>query len=169
MHPRAFAAAVLAAGLCGCATVGPPADRPPVDFTSFDMMARLSVRQGDRLDIAKLRWTHSARADLWVISSPFGSELARIESNGGAVVLTRAGEAPTRAPSFAVLAKSMLGVAIDPEDVARWLHGATAPEASGWQVDIEERASDGTVRRLTAIHADTVVKLVVDSYRQVPE
>jgi outer membrane biogenesis lipoprotein LolB len=139
------------------------------DATSFDLSARLSVRLGDKLDIARLRWEHRARSDLWVISSPLGNELARIEGEGRMVVLKRGGEAPVTSPTFAALSESMLGVALDPEDLARWLLGAAPPATPGWQVEVEERAADGAVRRLTAIHADTVVKLVVDSYLRVTE
>ena len=172
MLSRTLAAAILAAALCGCAAHAPPPAMPgpaAADATSFDLSGRLSVRQGDKLDIAKLRWMHRARTDLWVISSPLGNELARIESEGGMVVLKRGGEAPVTSPSFAALSESMLGVALDPEDLARWLLGAMPPSTAGWQVDVEERAADGTVRRLTAIHSDTVVKLVVDSYLKVTE
>ena len=83
--------------------------------------------------------------------------------------LSRAGEPPLASPSFAALSQSMLGVALDPDDLAGWLQGAAAPASDGWQVDIEERAPDGTVRRITAIRADTVVKLAVDSFRRNPQ
>lgn len=169
MPSKTLAAVALAAALSGCAAVAPPPALPLPMGSSFDLSARLSVRQGDKLDIAKLRWAHRARTDLWVISSPLGNELARIEGDGAAVVLTRAGEASLTSPSFAALSKSMLGVAIDPDDLARWLQGTAAPATPGWQVEIEERSPDGTARRLTALRADTVVKLVVDSFQRVPE
>jgi outer membrane lipoprotein LolB len=170
MHPRLLAAAAFAAALSGCATVAPPST--PAELSapgSFELAARISVRQGDKLDIAKLRWTHRIGSDLWVISSPIGTELARIEGDGATVVLVRAGEAPVKARSFAELTRATLGVALDPELMARWLQGADPTLDGGWRVEVDERATDGTARRLTAIHANTVVKLVVDSFRQAPQ
>ena len=167
--PSRLLAALFLAALSGCATVAPPPLAEPVAAgDSFDLSARLSIRQGDKLDIAKLRWTHRAKSDLWVIASPLGNELARIEREETAVVLTRANEAPVRSPSFAALTMSTLGVALDPDDLARWLLGTSPPATPGWKVEIEERSADGTVRRLTAIQGDTVVKIVVDGLLAVP-
>jgi outer membrane lipoprotein LolB len=168
MHSR-FLAALFVAALSGCATVAPPPSAgTAASIDSFELSARLSIRQGDKLDIAKLRWTRRGTFDLWVIASPLGNELARIEREGTAVVLTRANEPPLSSPSFATLTQSTLGVALDPDDLARWLQGTTPPVTAGWKVDVEERNADGSVRRLTAIHGDTVVKLVVDSLSGAP-
>jgi outer membrane biogenesis lipoprotein LolB len=169
MHPRHLAAAALAAVLTGCAAIAPPAPAELPSPGSFELAARLSVRQGDKLDIAKLRWTHRARTDLWVFTSPFGSEIARIEREDEAVVLTRAGETPMTSPSFSAISESLLGVALDPEVMAQWLQGATPAMNGAWRVEVDERAADGTVRRLTATHANTVVKIVVDSFWQAPQ
>jgi outer membrane biogenesis lipoprotein LolB len=169
MHPRLLAVAVFAAVLSGCAAVAPPP--APVDLSapgSFELAARLSVRQGDKLDIAKLRWTHGAGTDLWVFSSPLGTELARIEREDEAVVLSRPGTTPMTAPSFAAISESMLGVALDPGLMARWLQGEAPAASGGWKLEVDERAADGTVRRLTATHAGTVVRIVIDSFKQAP-
>jgi hypothetical protein len=40
---------------------------------AFEMSARLSIRQRDRSDIAKLRWTRRPDSDQWVFSSPIGN------------------------------------------------------------------------------------------------
>jgi outer membrane biogenesis lipoprotein LolB len=170
MHPRHLAAAAFAAVLNGCATVPPPP--APAELSgpgAFDLSARISVRQGDKLDIAKLRWTHGASFDLWVISSPIGTELARIEREGEAVVLSRAGETPMTAPSFAAISESMLGVALEPGELAQWLQGAAPAPGGAWRVEVDERDAGGSVRRLTAFHANTVVRIVIDSFRHAPQ
>src|SRR5258708_6649636 len=67
---------------------------------SFEVSGRLAVRQRDRSEIAKLRWVRHAGADVWVITSPFGNQVARIESGPKGDVMTQAGAAPQSAPSF---------------------------------------------------------------------
>src|SRR5258708_17194928 len=89
--------------------------------TSFEVSGRLAVRQGDRSEIAKLRWVSRDGADVWVIASPLGNEVARIESDRSGATLTRAGAAPESAASFASLTEKLLGVSLDPAELAGWL------------------------------------------------
>ena len=162
--------------LAGCATA-PPATPPPTLSAipkAFEMLARLSVRQGDRSDIARLRWTHHAANDEWVFSSPIGNEVARIESGPSGAKLLRAGAASEEAASFEALTERVLGVPLDPAELSRWLHGEAAPRgfAAQWRVTIDEKQSAGAVelaRRVTATRGDIVMKLVVDQYRALEE
>ena len=158
--------------LAACAAVPPPAPLPELTGVpkSFEMNGRISVRQGDRSDIARLRWTREPRSDLWVFSSPIGNEVARIESGAGGARLTRAGAAAEEAASFAELTERLLGIALDPAQLSAWLHGrANAPGLPAeWRVTIDEKQSAGTVdlaRRITATRGDVVLRLVVDEYR----
>jgi outer membrane biogenesis lipoprotein LolB len=133
------------------------------------MRGRIAIRQGDRSDIAKLRWTRHPGSDTWVIASPLGNEVARIESDGRGARLARAGAPPEEAGSFASLTERLLGVALAPDEIAGWLHGEV-PRASagGWVVTLDETQPAGAVRlarRLTAQRGDVVVKLVVDDYQ----
>jgi outer membrane biogenesis lipoprotein LolB len=138
------------------------------------MSARLSIRQGERSDIARLRWTRNGDSDLWVFSSPIGNEVARIESNAKGATLERAGAGREEAPSFEALTQRVLGVELDPAELSGWLH-AQAPDGrvpGEWQVTIDEKQAAGAVeiaRRLTATRGDVVVKLVVDNYRALGE
>jgi outer membrane biogenesis lipoprotein LolB len=131
------------------------------------------VRQGDRSDIAKLRWTHARGSDLWVISSPLGNEVARLESGANGATLTRAGAAPEAAQSFQAITEKLLGIALDPRVIAGWLHGnAPAATPGDWSVSIDETQRAGSVdlaKRITATRGDTVVRLVVDEYRPLEE
>jgi outer membrane biogenesis lipoprotein LolB len=132
------------------------------------MSGRLALRQGDHSEIAKLRWSHSPASDRWVIASPIGNEVARIESGEKGATLTRAGEPPEDAPSFAALSERILGVALEPSALAAWLHGSAPQQAGGWIVTIDESQRAGAVdmaRRLTARRGDVTVRLVVDEYR----
>jgi len=134
------------------------------------MSARLSIRQGDRSDIAKLRWTRKPESDQWVFSSPIGNEVARIESSPRGATLERAGAGREEAPSFEALTERLLGVGLDPKELTAWLHAQ--PTSSGvpaeWKVTIDEKQAAGKVdiaRRVTATRGEVVVKLVVDDYR----
>jgi len=133
------------------------------------MTGRISVRVGDRSDIAKLRWTHRPTSDAWAIASPIGNEIASIRSDASGAVLRRAGASDERAPTFAALTDRLLGAPLEPQALAAWLHGTKpGPNAADWKVTIDETQQAGSVqlaRRITATRADTVVKLVVDSYR----
>lgn len=140
---------------------------------AFEVSGRLALRQGDRSDIAKLRWTRHRDSDLWVISSPLGNEVARLESRVEGATLTRAGSASESADSFQALTERLLGIALDPATVAGWLHGAAPGTAPGdWKVTIDEAQRAGNVdlaKRITATRGDVVVRLVVDEYRALQE
>ena len=141
---------------------------------AFEMSARLSIRQGDRSDIAKLRWTRKSESDQWVFSSPIGNEVARIESSARGATLERAGAGREEAPSFEALTERVLGVGLDPKELTAWLHAR--PTSRGvpaeWKVTIDEKQAAGAIdiaRRVTATRGEVVVKLVVDDYRALQE
>ena len=169
-----LAAALIPLCLAACASVAPPRPLAPLAAVppAFEMSGRLAVRQGDRSEIARLRWTHRRDADLWVIASPLGNEVARIESSASGATLSQGGE-PQAAPSFAALTERLLGVALEPAALAAWLHGDTAGAApGGWSVTLDETQAAGAVtmaRRISATRGDVVVRLVVDDYRALPE
>ena len=171
-HAATFAA--LGVLLAACAAPQPQA-LPQLQAapSSFEVSGRLAVRQGERSEIAKLRWVRRGGADLWVIASPFGNEVARIESGPRGATLTQAGAAPEAAASFPALTERLLGVSLDPALLAGWLHGQASALAPGdWKVSIDETRRAGDVdlaRRITASRGDVVVKLVVDEYKVLPE
>jgi outer membrane biogenesis lipoprotein LolB len=174
--PIARLAASLAALLLGACTLVPATTALPVLDrvpATFEMSGRLAVRQGDRSEIARLRWTHAPSSDIWVFASPLGNEVARIESSAGGATLTQAGGERHAAASFAALTERIIGVALDPATLAGWLHGAPLSSAPGdWSVTLDEWQRAGSVelaRRLSAIRGDVVVRLVVDDYRVVRE
>jgi outer membrane biogenesis lipoprotein LolB len=165
------AAAVL---VSSCAALAPPLAPIALDGlpSSFEMSGRLSVAQAGRGDIARLRWTHAPATDLWVLASPVGTELARIERSGEGLVVERPGEAAVRAASFSRLSEQLLGAAIDERLLIAWLHGRPLAGPEGWRVTIDEsqRLGDRDIaRRITASRDEVTVKLVVDAYRVVAE
>jgi outer membrane biogenesis lipoprotein LolB len=173
MIARAPALALALALLGACATAPTPLPQLAGVPAAFEMSGRLALRQGDRSEIAKLRWTHRPGSDLWIIASPLGNEVARIESGPAGATLAQAGGPPARADSFADLTQRVLGVALDPATLAAWLHGRDAAGAAGeWRVSLEDRQPAGAIeiaRRLSAVRGDTTVRLVVDEYRALEE
>lgn len=169
-------AAALALAITATACAVAPSGKPLPELSrvpaSFEMSARISLRQGDRSEIARLRWTHTPQSDRWIIASPLGNEVARIESSAAGAELSQGGAEPERAPSFAALSERLLGVGLEPAQLARWLHGDAPRESGGWQVEIEETQRAGAVelaRRLSARRGEVSVRLVVDEYRSLEE
>ena len=161
-------ALALFTGACAIAPSSQPLPQLSAVPAAFEMSGRLALRQGDRSDIAKLRWTHRASADTWVIASPLGNEVARIESAPGGASLVQADGQRAEASSFAELTERVLGVALEPAQLAAWLHGAPPADAQGWKVTLDEKQAAGAVeiaRRVTAVRGDVTVRLVVDEYR----
>jgi len=166
-----FAAGAAALLLAACAAIPPQAPLPSLTAVpaSFEMSGRLAVRHGTSSDIAQLRWTRRGKSDVWVIASPLGNEVARIESTPGGATMSGGGESEARASSFEALTQRVLGVALDPDALAQALHGEAPRDVpEGWRFTIDETQATGAVRlakRITARNGDTVVRLVVDSYR----
>jgi outer membrane biogenesis lipoprotein LolB len=159
--------------LAGCA-MAPAPQREPLPTLAgvpeaFEMSGRLALRQGERSEIARLRWTHRGNSDLWVFASPLGNEVARIESDAGGAKLEQGGAAPAEhAASFAELAERAIGVPLDPGTLVAWLHSSGPLQGGDWNVAIEESTPAGSVtvaRRITARRGEVTVRIVVDEYR----
>lgn len=166
------AALLLLAFLLGaCASVPAPQPLPQLESipAAFEMSGRLAIRQGDRSEIARLRWTRTRNTDSWIIASPLGNEVARIESTPTGARLAQAGGPTENAPSFQTLTQRLLGVPLDPSLLAAWLHGQPPADApADWKFSMDETQQAGAVtlaKRLTASRGNVVVRLVVDSYR----
>jgi outer membrane lipoprotein LolB len=172
---RRGAAWVLLLFLAGCASLAPPpAPLPQLTEApqAFEMSGRIAIRQGERSDIAKLRWIHHADRDVWAIASPLGNEVARIEAGKSGVVVTQAGAQPQQVDSFEELTERMLGVPLNLPMLTAWLHAKVDRSPPEWKVTIDETQQAGEValaRRITATRGETVVRLVVDEYRALQE
>jgi outer membrane lipoprotein LolB len=165
IRPASMAAALV---VSACATVTVP--DIPLDGlpASFAMAGRIAVRHGGEGEIARLRWDRTTGSDVWVVSTPVGTEVARIERDAAGLVVHRPGVPPLAAANFSDLTEKLLGAAIDERLLVAWLHGRPLAGPEGWQVTIDESRNLGgreVARRITASRGDTVVKLVVDDYR----
>jgi hypothetical protein len=163
-------AAALA--VAACAAV-PPAPIPLEGLPSaFEMAGRLSVAQSGQGEILRIRWNHSPGDDAWVLATPVGTEVARIERADGGFTVLRPGATPVSASTFAELTDWLLGEPLDERLLVAWLHGRPVSGPGGWAVTIGESQRFGATevaRRITATRGETVVKLVVDDYRALPE
>lgn len=169
---RRFAPLAAALLVAACAAV-PPAPIPLDGLPeAFAMGGRMSVAQGGQGEILRLRWTHAPAGDLWVLATPVGTEVARIERDAAGLTVHRPGQAPVTAASFAELSQNLLGAALDERLLVAWLHGRPLGGPEGWSVTIDgaqRLGSTEVARRITATRDDIVVKLVVDDYRPQPE
>lgn len=162
-------AALLLAACAAVPTAPIPLDGLP---SAFEMTGRLSVARGGQGEILRLRWRHAPTSAAWVLATPVGTEVARIEREGTALTVNRPGAAPISASSFAELTENLLGAALDERLLVAWLHGRPLPGPGDWAVTIDESQQIGgraLARRITAAQGDTVVKMVVDDYRAGPE
>lgn len=162
-----MAAALIVAA---CAAVPPiPLDGLPA---AFEMGGRMSVAQSGQGEILRIRWSHAPSADAWVLATPVGTEVARIERAAEGITFHRPGEAPVSAGSFAELTGWLFGAAVDDRLLIAWLHGRPISGPEGWAVTIDESQRFGAAevaRRITATRGETVLKLVVDDYRTMPD
>lgn len=163
-------AAVLLVTACASVPPAPiPLDGLPA---AFEMGGRLSVARSGQGEILRIRWRHAPSADAWVLATPVGTEVARIDRTAEGLTILRPGSAPATAASFAELTGQLLGAALDERLLVAWLHGRPLAGPEGWAVSIDESQMIGDrrlARRITASRDDTVVKLVVDDYRPGPE
>jgi len=171
MIPRLAAAAALLLA-SACAVLAPPeSPAPRLEGVprSFEMTGRLAMRRGQESEIAQLRWTRRGAADTWVLASPLGNEVARIESTAKGATLYQSGGGGVQADSFEDLTDRVLGVGLDPAMLAQALHGHLPRELpEGWRFTIDETQPAGAVtlaKRITVSDGRTTVKLVVDSYQ----
>ncbi len=147
----------------------------------FSMTGRISVRVDDRLDSAKIVWERTQDGERLKFFTPFGSQLAEVASDKDGVTTMTQDNVTVAADSIAELTKSLLGVSLVTDEIARWVQGDGLTEnksfdfasADGtvWRVTAEkfELASAASnyrfVSRLNATKGGTRVRLVVDEWK----
>jgi outer membrane biogenesis lipoprotein LolB len=149
--------------------------------TQFSLSGRISVRVGDKIDSGQIRWKRSPSGERIGLYTPLGSQVAELVSDrlAGIATLRRDKETVTAA-SVAELTHSMLGVAIELDQLAAWVQGqglieneSREVEFTGgdrWQVTAERYQHVGKhqfASRVIASSKDIVVRLIVDEW--VPE
>ncbi len=174
--------AVVASTLSACATINstPIMEVNATRAQAFRLEARLSVRQGQKIDAANLVWIKSASAQTLNITGPLGVQVAKIrQSSGEAAILSRGDLAPdARAETVDALLAQALGVAINVERIIDWIQLIGLPpngdmvtlkiDDADWQVSAETtQVLDGQTiaQRVVARSGDITIKLFVDGWK----
>lgn len=85
-------ASLLAAACAAIAPAPVALDGLP---SAFEMGGRMSVAQSGRGEIFRIRWNRAPPDESWVIATPVGTEVARIEREAeGGLRITRPGAPP---------------------------------------------------------------------------
>ena len=158
-----------AALLAGCATLPNEAVRPTATVTTpkvaahFSLSGRISVRIDDRLDSAKIVWERNQNEERLKFFTPFGSQLAEVSRFKGGRTTMIQGSETTVAESIAELTQALLGVALETDEVARWVQGDGLTE----NVPFDFASADGTVWRVTAEKFESATSTDTSGYRYV--
>ena len=161
----AFFACVAA--LSGCATLPNESVRPVATVTTpkvaehFSLSGRISVRIDDRLDSAKIVWERNQNEERLKFFTPFGSQLAEVSRFKGGRTTMIQGNETTVAESIAELTQALLGVALETDEVARWVQGDGLTE----NVPFDFASADGTVWRVTAEKFESASAADTPGYR----
>ena len=181
--PRVWCAAALVL-LAGCAQVAPrDTDMSVAVYVpQFELVGRLSVRDGQRGEFGTLRWQRTATSQQIILLSPLGQTVAQLTQQAGGKAVLLANNETRTARTLTDLTRDALGTAVPIDELAHWVQGhAQAPGSSraavapatqfqhaGWRVEIENyRSVDGSAvaGRVVAIKGDIVVKLVIDEWK----
>lgn len=144
----------------------------------FVLLGRISVRVGDRLDTGNITWRRQPDEERLSVFTPFGTQIAELLRQGNGRVALRRDKETTFADSINALTEEVLGIALDMDAIAAWTQGIGLTDgvavekrfANGevWQVTAERLQARNQYQfasRLSAVHGDTVVRLVIDEWQ----
>lgn len=167
----------VACFLFGCSTVVPQVEQTSLEAaTYFSLTGRLSVRDGQQVEIAGISWRRTSAEESISLRSPLGSEVARVWREQNGLARLRAGEDERTGPDIETLAGEVLRAAVPLRALAWWIQGRDAEgrmleraqfDHEGWQVSIEDfpQSSDLPVaRRITARKGELSLRLVIDNW-----
>ena len=116
----------------------------------FAMIGRLSIRRQDRFDSVKMVWTRSEREERLQFFTPFGSQVAEIvkeiRADKSVQVTLNNGSQITRAATMDELTEAALGVALEVDQIARWVQGIGVVDNVSQDIQLR----DGTLWHVTA-------------------
>ncbi len=175
----------LGIGACffvACATTVPPSPGAPqaAAVTQFSLSGRLSVRDGQQVDIAGISWHNAVDEESISLRSPLGSEVARIWRGPDGLVRLKTGEVERIGPDIETLISEALRTAVPLRALAWWIQGRDAQGAPlpgssfdhlGWLVSVEEYPQSSSLpvaKRITARKGDLTLRLVIDEWNARP-
>lgn len=159
----------------------PLAVGPGYDY--FALSGRLSVREGQRVEIAGLRWERTSKAESVTLSSPIGSTVARLWKDEQGMAHLKAGDREVSATDLEALIADAVGTPVPLAALGWWIQGLEARPGSGksglrgessaafthegWDIRIEEFPLSQSVpvaRRIVARKGETTLRLVIDAW-----
>lgn len=186
LQRRAALAALAAIALASCAVVPPSTTAfPPLPDAAFELAGRLSARRATDGVAANFRWRHVPRSDEFLLASPMGSTLARLEGSRGRVRLELADGNATEAYDWEALTAQVLGAPLPVRGLAWWVRASPHPDSAyaaepdaaarlavlrqdGWEIVYSYRDAEREPMRLVLAFPDVEVRLVIDERRPLP-
>ena len=180
---------LLVAALAACASFpNPPMSavtaRPRATAIGrFELVGRISVRQGEARHIANIAWQHDAVRDEIRLSTPLGQGLAELSRDGTGARLRTADQRRMEAADWDGLAQQAFGAELPLSMLPRWIV-ADAPAGTrrdaagrplafsqdGWSVayvSYESDAADALPQLIEARRADIELRLKIDAWHSV--
>jgi outer membrane lipoprotein LolB len=176
-------AALLALGVAGCTTLPPQpsASVPLPGASTWSLLGRISVANGEERLSGQIRWEHRAATDDILLTSPLGQGVARIVRDSAGVALEVPGRGVRRAIDAEALTRDALGYALPVQGLSAWVQAR--PEDArpftqtrdgagrvsrliqdGWAIDYLEYSADGRPRKLALERDGLAIRLVIDQW-----
>jgi outer membrane lipoprotein LolB len=186
LRRRAALAALGAIALASCAVVPPsPTAFPPQPDVAFELAGRLSARRSTDGAAANFRWQHGRARDEFLLATPMGSTVARLEGREGRVRLERADGNATEANDWEALTAQVLGAPLPVRGLAWWVRASPHPGSAysaepdatgrlavlrqdGWEIVYSYRDDEREPVRLVLAYPEVEVRLVIDERRPLP-
>lgn len=178
--------------LVACAGL-PGTDTPPggeqrlavgAGHARFALSGRLSVREGQRIEMAGLRWERASTTETVTLTSPLGTTVAQLFKGEDGIARLKAGERETTAANLEALIEDALGTAVPLEALGWWIQGLASDPGTGvrretgaafghagWDIRLEEFPLTEHVpvaRRIVARRGDVTLRLVIDEWSARP-
>ena len=157
------ACALVALLAAGCAQVD---IRPDLRELEFELTGRLAANTREESFTGNVNWKHARSADELLISTPLGQGVARIQRQGGAVVLTTAERRVYRAADTETLTERVLGFRLPLTGLADWVRGRPSPalEQRGWKIEYQEYDAERRPIRMRVTYPGVELRLAVSQW-----
>lgn len=151
---------------------------------NFSLSGRLSLRDGQRIEIAGLRWERTKTGEMLTLNSPVGSTVARLWKGEDGIARLKSGDRESTAEDLETLIFDALGTPVPLRALGWWIQGLE-PAAStgamretgasfkhdGWDIRIEEfplNEQTPVARRVVARRGEVTLRLVIDQWEPRP-
>ena len=180
---RPFLTGLLAVLLAGCASVPPNAipPRPARDaIETFEVEARLSVRNEQQIHVARVTWRHRAGTDEILVTDPLGQGVAELWRAAAGARLRTADRREATAPDWNALGEKVFGIRLPLDELPHWMTGAVPgaeldassrplrAEVQGWHIEFAEYESarpDALPTLIRIERGDIAIKVKVDQWQ----